>query len=71
MDENVYGIGRPVIRQKRSYCVEARCRVSKSIAAGDPKEAQQLFDEAAEAVEDVMPEVVFEIEATYEEEAPW
>lgn len=68
MYENVYGAGRPLVGRRRSYCVDAHCRVSKSIYASSPEEAEQVFYEDMGHVEDRMPEMVFEILQIQEEE---
>ena len=65
---NRYGIGSGVVRRRRSYLVEAECRMKASFYARSAEEAEDDFNERSAAVEDRFPGIVLEITDVYEDE---
>ena len=65
---NRYGIGSGVVRRRRSYLVEAECRIQASFYARSAEEAEDAFNELSAAVEDRFPGLVLEITDVYEDE---
>ena len=62
---NRYGIGPGVVRRRRSYLVEAECRMQAGFYA---RSAEDAFNELSAAVEDRFPGLVLEITDVYEDE---
>lgn len=65
---NQYGKGPGVINRRRGYMVEAECRVAVGFYARSREEAEDLFNEYCQAVEDRHPEIVLSITDLYEDE---
>ena len=65
---NRYGIGPGVVRRRRSYMVEAECRIKAGFYARSAEEAEDLFNDLSAAVEDRFPGIVLEITDVYEDE---
>ena len=64
---NRYGIGPSMVRRKRSYLVEAECRMKAGFYARSAEEAEDAFNELSAAVEDRFPGIVLEITDVYED----
>lgn len=65
---NRYGSGPGLRHKKRAYLVEADCHVRVGFYARTPEEAEDLFGEYCQAVEDGHPEIVLGITDLYEDE---
>ena len=64
---NRYGTGPGLVRRKRSYMVEAECRIKAGFYARSAEEAEEDFNELSAAVEDQFPGLVLEITDVYED----
>lgn len=64
---NRYGIGPGILNRRRAYLVEAECRVRVGFCVRSPEEAEDLFYEYSDAVEDRFPEMVLEVTDVYED----
>ena len=64
---NRYGIGPGVVRRRRSYMVEAECRIKAGFYARSTEEAEEDFNDLSVAIEDQFPGLVLEITDVYED----
>ncbi|GFZ23921.1 hypothetical protein [Eubacterium callanderi] len=64
---NRYGIGPSVVRRRRSYMVEAECRIKAGFYARSAEEAEEDFNDLSAAIEDQFPGLVLEITDVYED----
>ena len=64
---NRYGIGPGVVRRRRSYMVEAECRIKAGFYARSEEEAEDAFNDLSAAIEDRFPGLVLEITDVYED----
>lgn len=65
---NRYGTGPGILHKRSPYLVEAECRVQVGFYARTVEEAEDLFGEYCQAVEDRHPEIVLSITDLYEDE---
>ena len=65
---NRYGKGPGIIGRRRTYRVEAECRIEAGFYARSTEEAEDLFNDLSADLEDQFPGIVLSITDLYEDE---
>ena len=65
---NRYGKGPGIIGRRRTYRVEAECRIEAGFYARSTEEAEDLFNDFSDSVESRYPGIVLELKSIREDD---